>query len=335
MQVAFATAVPAFLRLLGHFALAARRGQMGLDCFPGEEHTEPAPWSVRRAHEVTGRRGVSPTVRRRRLAAELRRHREAAGLTIDHVAERLDCSASKISRLETGRSGASPRDVRDMLSIYRVAEAEIEDLLEIARETRQRGWWQPFGSVLIGAYVGFEGAAQLIRSYDAQCVPGLLQTEEYARCLIGVTWPDPSAQELENRLRIRMNRQHVLTQDNPADVWCVIDEAALMRRVGGVDVMQRQLEHLASSAGRPNVILQVLPLDAGSHPGMDGSFVVLRFPDEADPETVFVTMATGGLFQEKPDELSRYSAIFDRLRTMALPPDDSVELIARMAKEPR
>jgi len=181
---------------------------------------------------VSGRRGVSPTVRRRRLGAELRRHRESSGFTIDYVAERLDCSASKISRLETGQTGASPRDVRDMLALYQVGEAELEDLMEVARETRQRGWWQPYGSVLTGAYIGFEAAAQLIRSYEAQCIPGLLQTEEYARCVIGVGRLDLPARYVEDRVRVRMARQALLTQDEPVDFWCVLDEAALFGATG-------------------------------------------------------------------------------------------------------
>jgi len=284
---------------------------------------------------VTGRRGVSPTVRRRRLGAELRRYREGSGFTIDHVAERLDCSASKISRLETGQTGASPRDVRDMLALYHVGEAELEDLMEIARETRQRGWWQPYGSVLTGAYIGFEAAAQLIRSYEAQCMPGLLQTQDYARSLIRAGRNDLSVREVEDRVRVRMARQALLTQDEPVDFRCVLDEAVLLRPVGGWDVMQPQLECLVETTELTNVTLQVLPLEVGAHPGMEGSFVLLRFPDKADPDTAYVTMATGGVFQEKADELSRYATIFDRLRDLALSPEESAVLIARMAKEPR
>jgi transcriptional regulator with XRE-family HTH domain len=283
---------------------------------------------------VTGRRGASPTVRRRRLGAELRRYRETAGLTIDHVADRLDCSASKISRLETGQTGSSPRDVRDMLTLYQVGEPELEDLMEVARETRQRGWWQPYGSVLTGAYIGFEAAAQTIRSYEAQCIPGLLQTEEYARSLINAaSYQHVAPDETDNRVRVRLARQELLTQDEPVDFWCVLDEAALRRLVGGREVMQRQLNHLICTVARPNVTVQVLRLDVGAHPGMEGSFVLLAFPDEADTDTVYVTMATGGVFQEKVDELSRYSMIFDRLRDLALPPDESTELMAQLVKE--
>jgi transcriptional regulator with XRE-family HTH domain len=281
---------------------------------------------------VTGRRG-GPTVRRRRLGAELRRYREAAGLTIDAVAEKMDCSASKISRLETGQTGASPRDVRDMLVLYHVGQPELDDLMDVARETRQRGWWRPYGSILTGAYVAFEAAASAIRSYEAQCVPGLLQTEEYVRSQVGAARPDLPPEELANRVRVRLDRQTLLTQDDPVHLWCVVDEAALVRPVGGPDVMRAQLEFLVQSAERPHVRIQVLPFEAGAHAGMDGSFLMLHFPDEQDPDTVYVVMATGGVFQEKADELRRYETVFSSLQEVALPPDESAAFIARKAKE--
>jgi len=283
---------------------------------------------------VTGRRVVSPTVRRRRLGAELRRHRELAGLTIDQVADQLDCSASKISRLETGQTGSNPRDVRDMLALYGVGDTELEELLAVARETRQRGWWQPYGSILTGAYVGFEAAADRIRSYEAQCVPGLLQTADYARSMIAAVHTGRPRQEVDDRVHVRLGRQALLTQEDPVQFWCVLDEAALRRPVGGREVMRCQLEHLVRESARPNVTLQVLPMAAGEHPGMEGSFVIMSFPDAADPDTVYVTIATGGVFQEKPDDVSRYEIIFDRLQKMALSSAESTELIATMAKEP-
>jgi hypothetical protein len=220
-----------------------------------------------------------------------------------------------------------------MLTLYGVSGQELEDLMAVARETRQRGWWQPYGSVLTGAYVGFESAAELIRSYEAQCVPGLLQTEEYARGVIQAAKDDAPEQEIENRVRVRLARAALLTHEEPATFWCVMDEAVLHRRVGGREVMKRQLEHMLAMAELPHVTVQVLPLEAGAHPGMDGSFVLLRFPDQADPDTVYVTMATGGVFQEKAEELELYRQIFERLQAIALTPDASLALIGRMAKE--
>jgi len=254
-------------------------------------------------------------------------------MTIDAVAERMDCSASKISRLETGQTGASPRDVRDMLVLYDVGEPDLDELMEVARETRQRGWWRPYGSVLTGAYVAFEAAASSIRSYEAQCVPGLLQTQEYARAQLAAARHGISDEELANRVRIRLDRQALLTQDDPVHFWCVLDEAALIRPVGGRDAMRAQLEHVVALADRPNVKLQVLPFEVGAHAGMEGSFVLLHFPAKQDPDNVYVVMATGGVFQEKPDELRRYETVFSSLQEMALPPDESIAFVARKAKE--
>jgi transcriptional regulator with XRE-family HTH domain len=263
----------------------------------------------------------------------LRRYREDAGLTIEHVAERLDCSASKISRLENGQTGASPRDVRDMLALYGVTGPELDDLVDTARETRKRGWWYSYGPILTSSYVSFEAAAERIRTYEAQCIPGLLQIPEYARSLIRAGWPEPDQPELEDKVRLRLKRQELLTQEDPVDFWCVLDEAALLRPVGGADVMRQQLEHLVAVAEMENVTLQVLPLEAGAHPGMEGSFVLFRFPHDGDADTVYVTMATGGVFQDKAEELHRYATVFDHLTELALTPVASTALITNMVKE--
>jgi hypothetical protein len=220
-----------------------------------------------------------------------------------------------------------------MLALYNVGDQELEDLMAVARETRQRGWWQPYGSVLTGAYIGFESAAELIRSFEAQCVPGLLQIEDYARSVITAAKAETPESEINNRVKVRLARSGLLTQEDPVTFWSVIDESVLRRQVGGREVMKQQLEHIAAIAELPNVTIQVLPLEAGAHPGMEGSFVLLRFPDDADPDTVYVTMATGGVFQEKADELQLYATIFDRLRDAALSPEESISLIARLAKE--
>jgi transcriptional regulator with XRE-family HTH domain len=280
---------------------------------------------------VTGTRGVSATVRRRRLGAQLRQFRESAGLTIEQVAEHMGCSASKISRLETGLIGSSPHDVRQILTLLRVDEATFGELLEVAEQTRQRGWWHRASSVLTSEYVAFEQAASQIRSYEAQCVPGLLQTENYARALLANV--DATPEQIERRLRVRMRRASLLTQDDPVRLWSVIDEAALLRPVGGARVMRQQLEHLVAVSAVDNVTLQVLPLRVGAHAGMDGSFAVLKFAHDSDPDTVYVAVATGGVFQEKEDEIGRYTWIFDELTRAALTPEDSIAVMRAMARE--
>jgi transcriptional regulator with XRE-family HTH domain len=282
---------------------------------------------------VVGRRG-SPTLRRRQLGHELRRLREASGATIDQVAERLSCSASKISRIETGQSGISQREVRDIVAAYGVGGAPAEALVEMAREAKQRGWWQLYGAVLTSAYVGLEAAADEIRSYEVLVVPGLMQTEDYARAMIRAARPDIGDDEVEQRVRVRMNRQSLLTQDDPLNVSVVLDEAVLHRPVGGPGVMRRQLERLCEVAVLPNVTLQVLPFAAGAHGGMDGTFSMLLFHEPTNHDLVFAANAAGGLFLEKEDEVKRYAVIFNLLRSSALPPPESAEMIAALAKEP-
>ncbi|HET6212104.1 MAG TPA: helix-turn-helix transcriptional regulator [Micromonosporaceae bacterium] len=276
----------------------------------------------------------SPTVRRRRLGVELRRYREAAGVTIEYVADRLECSSSKISRIETGHTGATPRDVRDMLVLYNVLGPEGDELVQIARDARQKGWWHPYTAVLTGAYVGLETEAHAIRAYEQQVVPGLLQTEEYARAMIRAARPDINIDEVERRVRVRMQRQSLLNQDDPVSFWVVLDEAVVSRPVGGDAVMRRQLEHLVEAAELPHVTVQVLPFEAGAHAGMDGTFAILNFPEMADTDVVFAENATGGLFLEKTEELRKYHFIFDHIRAAALRPEESVSLIAKLAKEP-
>jgi transcriptional regulator with XRE-family HTH domain len=286
------------------------------------------------APEVSVNPRRSPTIRRRRLGAELRRHRDGAGVTIDVVADRLGCSPSKVSRIETGHTSATPRDVQDMLDIYGVHGTEAEELVQIAKEARQKGWWHPFSTVLTGAYVGLEAAAKSIRAYEQQVVPGLLQTDRYAIAMIRAARLGDTDQEIEQRVRVRMARQALLIQDDPIDLWVVLDEAVVSRPVGGDEVMRDQLVHLARMSELPNVTLQILPFAAGAHAGMDGTFAILDFPDVEDPDVVFAENATGGLFLEKTDELRKYNSIFETIRATALSPEESRNMIAMLAEEP-
>jgi transcriptional regulator with XRE-family HTH domain len=287
-----------------------------------------------RSPEVSVNQRRSPTIRRRRLGAELRKHRDAAGVTIDVVADRLGCSASKVSRIETGHTSATPRDVQDMLDIYGVHGSDADELVQIAREARLKGWWHPYSTVLTGAYVGLEAAAQNIRAYEQQVVPGLLQTEDYAVAMIRAARPDITDEEMERRVRVRMGRQSLLISDDPIDLWAVLDEAVVSRPVGGDAVMRDQLKNLVRAADLPNITLQILPFEAGAHAGMDGTFAILDFPEVEDPNVVFAENATGGLFLEKNDELTKYVMIFDRIQATALSPEESRAMIAKLAEEP-
>ncbi len=277
----------------------------------------------------------SPTVRRRRLGAELRKRRENAGITLEFVADRMECSQSKISRIETGHSSVTSRDVRDMLTIYGTPADEVDVLVEIAKEARQKGWWHPYSSVLVGAYVGLEAAASFIRAYEQQVVPGLLQTAEYAEAMIRGAQPDWTDEDVMNRVRVRMARQSLLTrQDDAIRFQVVLDESVLSRPVGGDKVMRDQLRLLAEAASWQNVTISVLPFESGSHAGMDGTFAILEFAEQDDSNVVYAENATGGLFLEKNDELQKYARIFENVQGAALSPEESAELIAQLAEEP-
>ncbi|WP_197319253.1 helix-turn-helix transcriptional regulator [Saccharomonospora sp. NB11] len=277
-------------------------------------------------------RGHGPTVRRRRLAGELRRLREKAALTIDEVGEKLECSASKISRIETGHVGVTPRDVRDMLELYGVQGDDQEALVQLAREARKRGWWHAYNEVFTGAFVGLEADASSLKAFQALLVPGLLQTERYARAVIRAMRPGAEDAEIDRRVAARMARQRLLRDPNPPEYWAVIDEAVLRRMVGGHDVMAEQFTQLCEIARLPHVTVQVVPFEAGAHPGMEGPFLILGFPEPADPDVVYVDSTNSGLYLELEADVRRYALMFDHLRAAALKPDDSLDVIADAAR---
>ncbi len=278
----------------------------------------------------------SATLRRRRLGGELRRLREDAELTIQEVAKRLECSESKISRIETGHVSATPRDVRDMLGLYRVNEEQRDALIQLAREVRQRGWWTSYADVPDGvpAYASLEVAAGLIHTYMALVVPALLQTEEYAHAVIRAILPDLLPDEIERRVQLRMERQSLLERSDPPTFWAVLDEAMLRHPVGSIEVMRTQLDKLTEAAALPTVTLQVLPTATGEHAGMDGPFTIVGYSESAEPDFVLLDSVMGELYLETAEQLQRYSRVFDLLRTAALPPDDSVAFIRRLREEP-
>ncbi|WP_275936253.1 helix-turn-helix domain-containing protein [Sinosporangium album] len=269
-------------------------------------------------------------MRRRRLASELRRLRDRAQLTIEQVAERLGWSATKVSRIETSRVGVVPKDVGLMLDLYAVGETKREELLDLARDAQKKGWWHAFGDIPTeyAAYIGLEAEAASMRSFAPQVVPGLLQTEHYARAIIRSGLVISPQGEVERRVEVRMARQALLSQDDPLRLWAILDEAAIRREIGGCEVMKPQLDHLLEMADRPNVTVQVLPFSAGAHPATNGAFEILEFPEPADPDVVFVENLTGSLYIERETDIYQYSMIFDHLRAKAMDPDESRRLIA-------
>jgi transcriptional regulator with XRE-family HTH domain len=279
----------------------------------------------------------SPTVRRRRLALELRRLREVARLTCEEVAEHLECSASKISRVETGRVSVSPRDVRDMLEIYGVSGQERDSLVQLARDSRQKGWWHAYSDTInpqFATYVGLESAASEIRVYEVSLIPSLLQTEDYARAIITSGMMNGTGEEMERSVALRMARQPALTRDDdPPLLWTVLDEAALRRRVGGSELMRAQLEHVLELSSLKNVAMQVIPFGAGAHPAMGRPFVILVFPERIDPDVVYLEDLTSAFYLEDVEEVDRYNVFFNHLRATALSFDDSAALVTSVLKD--
>jgi transcriptional regulator with XRE-family HTH domain len=276
-------------------------------------------------------------VRGRRLRYELRQLREQRGLTIEQAAERSggDWTPSAISRWETGDRRIRPADLRALLDVYDVRGDQREVLLTLAREARQRGWWQSYRSDAVPewfqVYLGLEAEAASIREYDAELVPGLFQTADYYRAFMRTAPAAGDEEAIERKIAVRAARQERLHGDDPPECWTVLNEAAIRRIVGGAQVMRAQLEQLAALASRPRISIQVLPFTAGAHPAMDGSFIILGFPEAPDPDVVYMESQTGSLYLEKPPEVDRYQGIFHHLVARALGPDASGDLITEAA----
>ncbi|WP_406170504.1 helix-turn-helix domain-containing protein [Streptomyces sp. NBC_00996] len=278
---------------------------------------------------------VNPTVRRRRLGQELRRLRELKGMTAEEVAERLLVSQSKISRLENGRRSISQRDVRDLCGVYEVDDHRIVDsLMQMAKDSRQQGWWHSFGDIPYSVYIGLETDAASLRVYDPQVVPGLLQTRPYAEALIAGALPETAPGDIDKRVQVRLKRQErISAPDNPLRLWTVLDEAALRRAVGNRSLMRDQLEHLVEQSQLPHVTVQVIPFDMGAHPGLNGQYAILEFPDAADSSVVYIEGVTSDLYLEKANDVQKYSVMYEHLRAQALNVEQSRQFIADIAKE--
>jgi transcriptional regulator with XRE-family HTH domain len=280
------------------------------------------------------RQRSTPTVRHRRLAAELRRLRESAGLTQEDVSERTGKDRSTLYRLENAQQRPQRSTLIQLLDLYGTDQERRAELLTLLREAGQRGWMQLDRSDLreiYADYISFESEARSVSDYESLFIPGLLQTEDYARAVIRGALPQATEEQVESRVTARMERQALLTRDNPLQLWAIMDEAAARRIVGGPAVMREQLARVRDTAALPNVTVQVIPYDAGAHPGMPGSFIVLEFPDPADQSLVYIDSMAGDLFLEDDMEIRRYILMFEHLRAAALRPDESVTLLAVIA----
>jgi hypothetical protein len=280
-----------------------------------------------------------PTVLRILLGGHLRRLRERAGISREDAGYHIRASGSKISRMELGRVTFKERDVIDLLTFYGVTDGEErESLVQLTREANATPWWQVYQDATpdwFGLYVGLEEAAQLIRLYEIQFVPGLLQTEDYARAVVAQGAPGLEPEEVERRVALRMGRQKLLNRDSPPRLWAIVDEAALRRPMGGRDVLAAQIERLMDAISEPNITLQVMPFKYGGHAAEGGAFTIMRFPEPDLPDMVYMEYLTGALYIDKSDEVERYAAVMERLSVAGTPPERTREILAGMLKELR
>lgn len=282
------------------------------------------------------------TVLGRQLGEELRRYREAAGLSTTQAAEALDCTKGKISRMENGRVLVRTPDVVALLHAYGVDDLETRErltrLTRTANRRRREGWWHQYGSVLADTYrdyIEMESICESVRTFQAQLVPGLLQTPQYGRAVTVASRAWQSSEEVDQFVQVRLSRQQRLIDEPALELWAVFAEGVLRQEVGGPEVMRAQLDHVADMAEHPNITVQVLPFSRGAHSGMFGPYLLMSFPQVTAQDLVLTETPTGNIWMERELEVARYRALFDDARTAALPPTESLALIRRTAKEYR
>ncbi|MFB7470961.1 helix-turn-helix domain-containing protein [Kitasatospora sp. NPDC056184] len=278
----------------------------------------------------------SPTVLRRRLGSELRRLRERTGLQAKAAADTLRFSATKISRIESGQTTLKESDVRALLELYGVTdEAELRQFISLTRRSTQRGWWHDYGDALpdwFQTYVGMESDAARIRAYEIELVPGLLQTADYARAIFRISPSAPSADEIERRVKLRIQRQEIFHRADPPSVRTILNEAVLRRPIGGPHVMRDQVLHLIELAEKYDVAIQVLPFTAGTHASMSMAFHILSFAD-VPGDVVYVEALTSSLYMERESDIAHHELVFARLSESAMSPQDSLSWMQNLATE--
>lgn len=277
------------------------------------------------------------TVLRMMLGNQLRRLREAAGVTPDQAGYDIRSSRSKISRMEHGRVGFKDRDVADLLTLYGITDEEVRaGVLALARQANAPGWWTKYGDILpdwFETYLGLEEAASLVRTFEIQFVHGLFQTEAYARAVTMLGHKSAPAEEIDRRVSLRVKRQDLLTRPDPPPVWSVMDEAALRRPVGGREVMRAQLTHLIEEAKLPNVTIQVVPFRRGGHAAAGGSFTILRFGEADLPDVVYAEQLTSALYLEGREDVDHYMEVMNRLSAEALTPAGTTRFLREIIRE--
>jgi Domain of unknown function (DUF5753)/Helix-turn-helix domain len=293
--------------------------------------SEESAWDG--APALFGPRSAGPTVQRLVLGGHLRRLREEAFITTEQAAAAIRGSHSKISRMEHGRVGFKERDVGDLLTLYGITNGdEREALLGLAREANTPGWWQGYSDILphwVEPYFGLEAAASFIRDWELQFVPGLLQTEAYARAIIRLG-NAACEEDVVRRAEARLARQDILNRENPPRLWAVVDEAALRRSIGGRAVMREQVRHLIDMADHPAVTLQILPFHVGSHPAMGGPFTILRYAEPDLRDVVYIEQLTSAIYLDKPVDVDSYLEVMEQLCLQAEPAAETQKLLTEI-----
>ncbi|MFI7065724.1 helix-turn-helix domain-containing protein [Kribbella sp. NPDC050124] len=287
---------------------------------------------------MAGHGEVGPTALRMMLGTHLRRLRERAGVSRSDAGWAIRASESKISRLELGRVGFKQRDVEDLLTLYGVTEPRERDrLLQLAHEANNRGWWHRYGDVTpdwFDAYLGLEAAAELIRTYEIQFVPGLLQTADYARAVARLTPQGArSEDEVERVVDLRTRRQRVLDREPPLKLWAVIEEAVLLRPIGGRQVLRDQLDALRTAVERPNITVQIIPIDTPGHPAGGGAFTILRFPRRDLPDVVYLEHLTSALYLDKREDVDTYTQTLNLLASTGPPPQQTADRLTSLLNQ--
>ena len=279
----------------------------------------------------------NPVVGRKRLRIALRRAREASGRTQEQVADAMDWSLSKVIRIETGAVSVSVNDVRALLNLYSVMDkTRVAEIIELARVARLRPWWYAYRdhySQAFQSYLDLEAGAKLLKFWQPSIVPGLLQTEAYARAVISLGYDPSATDEIDRRARLRMERKQLLLRPDAPKLWAVLDEAVLRRPIGGVDVLRGQIQSLIELTDLPGVRLQVMPFASGGHAASGGAFSLLRFPYQELSDVVYIEHLTGGLYLDRREEVDRYAAAIGRLFIEAAPLTDTPAILRSVLKD--